>query len=246
MNYVASPHFKLNSQPACFHGFLPKMTKWGSHFLLKPARSPHWAALFVSALQGKRMLVIWVWVPRRQRRNSGASYRGVWCQGLLCVPLFVWVCQSMYWVLCSGVYLVAQTLHLPPPPPPHERASDSWARSATSELVYCSSDEAKVLEDGGFGWITFSTCFQMDAHTVARWHRMWWNKVCPGIHHDINTCGYHLNLFLLLLCCDSWIYHNKVCSEITGKKAHIFTSDVQIKVATMHPRKKFQYSGRNL
>lgn len=57
------------------------------------------------------MIVIWVWA-----KHPGSD-KGVWCQGLLCVPLFVWGSQSVCRVPCSCF------------PPPYEYDSDSQARS---------------------------------------------------------------------------------------------------------------------
>lgn len=74
---------------------------------------------------------------------------GVWCQGLLCVPA---VCLSLSKCV-QGAVLQCLLSDSPPSTHTHTRECDldSWARSATSELVYCSPDEAKVHEDGGFG-----------------------------------------------------------------------------------------------
>ncbi len=87
MNYVASPHFKLNSQPVCFLGSPSKRTNWGSNFLLKTPRWAHWSS--PRTPEGKCMLVTWVWT----RRRNSAVLTGVFgvrvCSVSLCLFEFV-------------------------------------------------------------------------------------------------------------------------------------------------------------
>lgn len=146
MNYVASPHFKLNSQCVCFLRFLSKMTNWGSTFL--PQASEMGSLVFSPLSRGKCMLVICVWA----RWRNAAVLTGVFGVRVCSLSLlFVWVCQSVYRVLCSHVDWLTNL------------SMWAWFRLtgqiSASELVYCSRDEPKVHEDGGFGWVTLRTCF---------------------------------------------------------------------------------------
>lgn len=140
MNYVASPHFKVNSQPVCFLGFLSKMTNWGSNSLLKPFRM---ASPVFSLYSWGKMHSGWSVAVKLR-----GSERGVWCQGLLCVAVFVWVCQSACRVPCARVCRLTTPLHV-----------RAWCgligQISASELVFCSPDEPKVREDAGFGWVVF-------------------------------------------------------------------------------------------
>lgn len=119
MNYVASPHFKLNSQPVCFLGLPSKMTNWGSTFLLEPLRWAHWSPpphagdLGLECRAAKQPLFVFFF------------NRGVRCRGLPCVPVFVWVCVRGHRAPVST--------DLPPPP------------NSASEWSYCSLDAVNFL-----------------------------------------------------------------------------------------------------
>lgn len=66
-----------------FLGFYPKWQIGASEIELS------------SPLLFQCMIVIWVWA-----KHPGSD-KGVWCQGLLCVPLFVWGSQNVCRVPCS-------------------------------------------------------------------------------------------------------------------------------------------------
>lgn len=110
MNYVASPHFKPHSRRVCFLSFLPWSTNGeGCNFLLKPARWPNCSSLHTP--EGKCMLVFGF---QRGEGNSRVLTGVFGVRGLLCIPLFVWACQSVCRELRSGVYLVTHPLPAPP------------------------------------------------------------------------------------------------------------------------------------
>lgn len=79
-----------------FSGFYPKWQIGGSNFLLQLQRWAHCS----SHRAPERENACWLF----GFELGGGSDSSVWCQGLLCVPLFVWVCQSACRVLCSRVY----------------------------------------------------------------------------------------------------------------------------------------------
>lgn len=79
--------------PNClFSRVLIQNDKLGEHF--SPRASQMGSLVFSPCSpKGKCMLVIWGLSAAAKHPGSN---RGVWCQGLLRVPLFVWVCQSVY------------------------------------------------------------------------------------------------------------------------------------------------------
>lgn len=113
---------------------------------LKPLRWARWS--FHRTAEAKCTLVICVWA----RWRNAAFLTGVFGVRVCSVsPLFVWVCQSPCRVLRSHVDWLTNL------------STWAWFRLtgqiSASELVYCSPDEPKVHEDGGYGWVTFGTCY---------------------------------------------------------------------------------------
>lgn len=177
---MASPHFTLNSQLVCFLEFLSKMTNWESHFLLKSATWAHWSSL--RAREWKCKLAFWVWAVQW---NSAVVFGVSFCSVSLCLFEFVRACRDLW----SHVYLVTDL---------HSNASPIQTRGPglASELVFCSSDEVKMHECDCQTFFKYFFANRL-RDSVARWDRMWWNKLqmCillhggPGIQVNINTCG---------------------------------------------------------
>lgn len=177
LNYVASPHFKLNSQPVCFLEFQSNMTNWCSNFALKPAGWHYWS-------EWKCILVIWVWV---WQRNSMVLTGVFGVRACFVSLVFVWLCQSESRVLHSCVYC-----H----PWPHGPDLSLWIN-----LLF------PWWAKSAWRWWLLAFLFFFNLFSM---HSCWLGQDAADQTVNVhpmslthNTCGYHLNSFPLLLCCDS-------------------------------------------
>lgn len=135
--------------------------------------------------------------------GGGAAWfwqRGVWCQGLLCVPLFVWACQSVCRVPSTTHPLSDwQTPAIPKPPCEHD--SDSRGPDLSLWISLLFPWWTKGAWNSGFGFFLYLfpsghiRCFQFEAGCGGI------NSGCAsccrvatGRQHHSNTCGCHLNL----------------------------------------------------
>lgn len=126
MNYVASPHFKLNSQPVCFLGVSIQNDKLGEHF--SPRASEMGSLVFSPcSCRGKCMLVIWVRVRRQNTLVLTRVFGVRVCSVSLCLFEFVKVCAGC----CAPVSTDWLT-----PLPPSEYDSDSPDLSLWISLLF--------------------------------------------------------------------------------------------------------------
>lgn len=198
-----------NSIPHLFvlPGFSPKWQIGGSNLVLKLLRWPRWSSL-------RRLFV-------SERGSETAKHcgpdRGVWRGGLLCVPLFVWVCQS---------------------------ACDSRSLPLNSSIVL--RGEPKVHEGGGgLGSATSHTCFQMDANSVACRDRMWCSKhssAHPNVGWPVedNMISRHVAAILISFISYYVVIPQSSTTEIwtTDQRKEITHFLSQIKVHACTRRKK--------
>ena len=192
-----------NSIPNLFvcSGFHPTWQIGGALFSSKPRRWAHWSSPPRSRGLEKKMHAGYLGFERDG--GGGAAWfwqRGVWCQGLLCVPLFVWACQIVCRVPSTTHPLSDwQTPAIPKPPCEHD--SDSRGPDLSLWISLLFPWWTKGAWNSGFGFFLYLfpsghiRCFQFEAGCGGI------NSGCAsccrvatGRQHHSNTCGCHLNL----------------------------------------------------